>query len=333
MHLDVHAHYFPRSAVEACERGEEWYGTTFDRAESGVPVAVTAGSRFAFGSPSHFDPIEWRLERMDELELDVQILSLLPPLFRYGLDADLGLAASRTVNDELAEIVRRWPKRFLALATVPLQDVDAAVEELRRARLELGLVGVAVGSHVNGTNWDAPELCAFLEVVEDLEALLLIHPIHPRDSGALGRFYLRNVIGNPWETTVAASCLAASGTLDRFPRLRVCLAHAGGYLAFASGRLDRAFAVRKEMRGGAKQAPSSYLDRFLFDSITHSPLALRFLVDAVGQGNVVLGTDFPADMGKLDAVADIRANDLLTEEEKRAILGENMARLLGVTNT
>lgn len=328
MHLDAHAHYFPRSAVTACMRGEEWFGTTFHRDEEGVPVALTAGSRSVFGSSAHFDSMERRLERMDELELDMQILSLLPPLFRYGIGVEPALAASRTVNDELAEIVRRWPKRFVALATVPLQDVGKAIEELRRARLELGFPGVAVGTHVEGTNWDAPQLVDFLEAAQDLDALLLVHPIHPRDRDALSRYYLRNAIGNPWETTIAAACLSAGGVLDRLPRLRLCLAHAGGYLAFASGRLDRAFDVRREMRNGAARPPSAYLERFLFDSITHSPLALRFLVDTVGVGNVVLGTDFPADMGKIDAVADIRANQFLTDEEKRAILGENLLRLL-----
>jgi aminocarboxymuconate-semialdehyde decarboxylase len=328
--IDVHAHYLPESAVRAEARNEVWHGTSFERGPGGVPVAQTGDRRFVFGSPVHFEPMADRVALMDARRVDTEVLSLLPPLFRYYLPRSEGAAAARALNDELSDLTQRFPGRFLGLATVPLQDVDAAVAELERASRLPGLVGVTVGTHVNGENLDAPGLAPFWSAAQALRSFVFIHPIGPRDRGALDSYYLRNVIGNPLETTIAASSLMLSGRLDEMPDVTVCLAHGGGYTCTAVGRMDWAHQARGDASSGTASRPRDLYRRFLYDSLTHSDLGLRQLVDSVGADRVVLGTDFPADMGRTDAVAELQASTSFSTEEKEAILSGNLQRCLPV---
>jgi aminocarboxymuconate-semialdehyde decarboxylase len=279
-----------------------------------------------FGSPGHFETMDQRIERMDARQVDVEVLSLLPPLFRYQLDAATGTSAATALNDELSDLTQRFPGRFLGLATLPLQSPQDAVREVERAMDLPGIVGVAIGTHVNGDNLDSENLRAVFCAAEAAGAFVFIHPIDPRDRGALNEHYLRNVIGNPLETTIAASSLMLSGRLDELPALTVCLAHGGGYTCTAAGRLNHAFEVRAENAGVRATPPAELHKRFLYDSLTHSELGLRQLVDAVGVEQVVLGTDFPADMGRTDAVSELLASPQFTSSEKDAILHGNLSR-------
>lgn len=223
----------------------------------------------------------------------------------------------------------RFPGRFLGLATLPLQDVDAAVDELVRVMTLPGMVGVAIGTHINGVNLDAEELAPFWRAAHDLEAFVFIHPMDQRGGEALGHYYLRNVIGNPFETTVAAASLMLSGRLADLPHLQVCLAHGGGYVLAAMGRLAHAYRVRSETPGATDQSPREQFRRFLYDTLNHDEQGLRHMVDVLGVDRVVLGTDFPADMGQSEAVAEIGGSPLFTEQEKAAMLGGNLAAILG----
>jgi aminocarboxymuconate-semialdehyde decarboxylase len=327
--IDVHAHFLPDSAVRAHERGTDWYGTAISRDEHGVLVAETAGKAFRFGSPTHFEPKEERVRRMNDRGVDLELLSLLPPLFRYTIPAADGVAAARDINDELSDLAGRFPGRFLGLATLPLQDPDASVAEVERAMALPGMAGVAIGTHVAGQDLDAPELEPVLRAVHDVGAFLFVHPFGARDKGSLDAYYLRNIIGNPLETTVAAARLMMSGRLDELPDLQICLAHGGGYLAAALGRMAHGHEVRSETSSRTDVSPRELYRRFLYDTLTHDERTLRHLVDFVGVENVVLGTDFPADMGQTNAAHDIQNSALLSEQEKAAILGGNVSRVLG----
>lgn len=328
MVIDIHAHYLPESAVRAHDTGSNWYGTSIERGRDGVPVAVWNGRPFEFGSTVHFQRMDERVGLSLARGVDTEVLSILPPLFRYDRPAPDGIVAARELNDELSELTQRYPGRFLGLAALPMQAPDAAADELRRALALPGIVGVTIGTHVNGANLDAAQLEPFFAAADEAAAVILVHPIAPRDRSALDNFYLRNVIGNPLETTIAAASLMASGRLERHENLTVCLAHGGGYTCAAAGRLNHAHSVRHEFAGLGTLAPIDLVRRFLYDSLTHDALTLRQLVDTVGADRVVLGTDFPADMGQPDAAAAIGANDLLDADEKRAILGGNLDKLL-----
>jgi aminocarboxymuconate-semialdehyde decarboxylase len=325
--IDVHAHLLPQSAVRAAREGTEWFGSTIEQGSDGRPVIVTGTYRVGMGATEHWDPPSSRVERMDALSVDVQVLSLNPILFRYYLDPVNAVPCCRAVNDEIAGMVETWPDRFAGFATLPLQRPDAAVAELERAVTDLGLVGAAVGTHVSGANWDEPHLFGVLEAAERLGALLFIHPSASRLKEALPRYHLRNLIANPTETTIAIGSLIFGGVLDRVPNLDIVFAHGGGYACWASGRFDHGYQVRREAHEHAELFPSDYLRRLHYDSLVHNHRNLRQLIDTVGIDRVVLGTDYPADMGQPHPVAWIAGSDL-DDHERSAVLGRNAVRLL-----
>ncbi|ASW55596.1 amidohydrolase family protein [Plantactinospora sp. KBS50] len=329
MRVDVHCHFLPESGRRARERGTDWHGTLFSVNDAGILVSQTGSERFTFGSPRHFESMERRVERMDDRGIDTEMLSLLPPLFRYDVPAADNIAASRDVNDELSELTKRFPGRFLGLGTLPLQDVEASVAEIERAMALPGMAGFAIGTNINGANLDEESLAPFFTAAQDLGAFIFIHPMDQRHTGSLDRYYLRNTIGNPLETTTAAASLMLSGRLAQLPRLNVCLAHGGGYVAAALGRLEHTYRVRKEVEKTPEHSPAALYRRFFYDCLTHDERTLRHLVDFVGADRVVIGTDYPADMGMTDAAREIAASAAFTDDEKAAILGGNLAAVLG----
>jgi aminocarboxymuconate-semialdehyde decarboxylase len=226
------------------------------------------------------------------------------------------------------------PDRFLGLAMLPMQDIDAAIEELSRAVLSLGLCGAMIGDHVNGVALDSPHLRPLWKAAEELDAVIFLHQSKaPLVASRIDRYGLTNAIGNPVERTTSFAALVFGGVMDAFPDLKVCLAHGGGYVCFGAGRMDWAWRWRPEARVYLAQPPSKYLPRFYYDSITHDGAALRYLIDSVGLDRVVFGTDFPgfAAAGNGDSyqpVAWIRELQNLTELEKEAILSTNIDRLL-----
>jgi aminocarboxymuconate-semialdehyde decarboxylase len=325
--IDVHAHLFPQSAVRAEAAGEAWFGSTFEAVPPGAPpVVLTGGTRSAMGAPEHREPPEHRIAHMDRIGVDVQVVSVLPPLFRYDLPAEVGAAAAVAINDEIAGMRARWPERFLGLATLPLQAPAAAVDEIDRA-MAAGLSGIAVGTHVGGRDLDDPALRPVWRRAGERGCFVLIHPAHPRGGPALRRGYLSNIVGNPLETTLAFAALVLGGVLDEVPGLNVCFVHGGGYITSMAGRLDHAYAVRAEV-AGSRRPPGEYLRRVWFDSLTHDPAGLAALTARVGADRVLLGSDYPADMGAADPVAAVTAAGL-PEADRDAVIGVNAARLLG----
>lgn len=329
--IDLHAHILPRSAARAHAAGRDWYGTTITRNPNGTTGLQTGALKSTLSAmPEYWQPHADRVRAMDEDRVDVQVMSLNPQFFREMVDADTAIAAAQDVNDEIAEAVAETPSRFLGLAALPLQAPDAAVSELERAMAVLGLKGMIVPSHVNGTNWDDPALFPILAAAESLGAFILLHPLNNRIREPLARHHLVNLIGNPLETTIAAASLILGGVLDRLPRLEICLSHTGGYLPFAVGRFDHAYGFREDVRSHAEQPPSAYLRRFHYDCIAHSDAGLKQVVETVGADRIVVGTDFPADMGLRSPVSWIEERAYLSDADRELILGGNAARLLGL---
>lgn len=265
---------------------------------------------------------------MDALRVTRHILSVAPSLFRYELDPSTASAMAADMNDDLAEIAQSMPTRFAALAHLPLQDPDAAIRELERTAAQPGMVGVAAGTHVNGADWDAHELFPILEAIESSGQILFLHPANRRPEPRMQRYHLKNLIGNPLETTFAVASFIFGGVVDRLPELKVCFAHGGGFATLGIGRFDHGHEVRAEARAGAASLPSEYLRRLYFDSITHSERTLRYLVDLVGPSQVVMGSDYPADMGVADPVGFIDGCASLSEGERLGILEDNFDRLI-----
>lgn len=327
--VDVHAHWLPGSALDACRRGSHWQGLQMSRTDTGLPVAEGGGRRQVFGSDLHFHGLTHRGDVVAATRVDIELLSLLPPLFRYELDAHDGAAACAANNDELAEELRDAPPgRFLGLGVVPLQDVSAAIAELRRCVEELGFVGVAVGTNVRGSRWEDPAMWDLLEAVEALGGLMFMHPSAPAGFPLPSGYYLQNVFGNPADTTLALQALAFNGGLERFPSVRIVAAHCGGYMPVSLGRMDHAWNVRPESHADTSVPPREALECVSVDTVVHSPAALRFAVDELGSDRVVLGTDFPADMGLPNPVGFVEGALGAGSDAAEAVLRGNVQRLL-----
>jgi aminocarboxymuconate-semialdehyde decarboxylase len=275
--------------------------------------------------------IEVRLADMDRMGIDIQAVSPAPNQLVYWSDAEQGVQIAHMVNDRLADIVGRWPKRFVALGTVPLQNVDLAVAELDRCVKQLGMRGIEILPNVNGQDLTDPRLGLekFFARAEDLGIVLFMHPLGFTQGERLRDHYFNNVIGNPMETTIAASHLIFDGVLDRHPKLKIVLPHAGGFLAHYWARMDHAHGARADCRTVIRRKPSSYLKKMYFDTIAFDSMMLAKMIEHYGADHVLLGTDYPYDMGETDPVGLI-AKVRLAASQRALIEGGNAARLLKI---
>lgn len=324
MRIDVHTHFIPPVTIAQARQGKGPDGLSVERRDGAEWLVHRQG----YGYPllPEFWDVEAKLGHMDRLGVDVSVLSVAPPLFFYNLDGASAREFARQANQAVAGMVAESGGRLYGMATVPLQDPPAAAEELRRAVEELGLRGVEIGTTMEETPLDDAVLEPFFRAAEGLGVPVVLHPYYVGPRAQLADYYFTNLIGNPLETCLAAARLICSGFLDRHPDLVLVLVHAGGFLPYQVGRLDHGFRVRPETRARIGCEPSSYLQRFHMDTITHASLPLRFLVDLAGRDRVVLGTDIPFDMADLDfgrRLAELDADPA----SRAAIEGGNAARL------
>jgi aminocarboxymuconate-semialdehyde decarboxylase len=325
--IDIHAHYVAPELITLVER---------EGARHHVTVSLTGDGKRQFrvgegqspALPHAITSLERRFDQVQEKQITMQMLLPQIDLSGYHLIADDGLWFSSIQNETLAETVHQYPERFAALATVPLQAPEIAAREAIRAVRDLHMCGVEVGTHVNGLSLDQPIFDVFWATIQELDIPVFLHPLAAPGQERLQRYSLTNLIGYPAETTAAAAQLIFGGVLDRFPRLLVCLAHAGGFLPYQIGRLDRGYQARPELQTvDIKQHPSSYLRRFYFDSITHSQAALEYLCRMVGPERIMLGTDYPFEIGDPEAVERVRSIKVVSLEEQDKILGGNAMAL------
>lgn len=317
--IDIHAHITPEGYIRAAAKGEDWYGPQAD-----------ADAMFRDNPRMSWTP-EQRLAEMDSLGVDVHVLSTNGYFYNYDKDAATITHMSREANDYVSQLTKDYPTRFAGLANLPMQDVAASVAELERSMTQLGLKGAMVGDHVNGKTYDDPEFLPLWKAAEELGAVILIHQggptvVNPRSSS----YHLPNSIGNLVDRTVTFSSFVFGGVMDRYPDLKICLSHGGGYACFGIGRLDRGWQVRPEARANIQQPPSSYLKKFYYDCLTHDEAALRFLIDTVGIDRVLMGSDWPFDMAVDSPVEWLNGMGSLTQLEKEAIISTNLADLLGL---
>jgi len=275
--------------------------------------------------------IEVRLKDMDRMGIDIQAVSPAPNQTYYWTEAGLGTELARMVNERIAEIVAKWPQRFVGLGTVPLQDPDLAVSELNHCVKTLGLRGVEINGNVNGMDLTDGRLGLdrFFARVQELDVIIFMHPTGYTQGERLLDHYFNNVIGNPLETTVAASHLIFDGVMERYPRLKVVLPHGGGFLAHYWERMNHGWKARADCRTVIKKKPTTYLEKFYFDTIVFDPAMLQNLVNRYGAEHVVLGTDYPFDMGVDDPVGFVQRGKLSASDRDK-IMGGNAARLLKI---
>ena len=311
--IDVHAHCYVTEALQLLGAA--------DAAAVLPPVK---------GVPEHFIVIEQRLKAMDAMRVDMEILSINP--FWYRRERAITERIVRTQNEKMAELCAKAPDRLGAFASLSLQFPEQAVKELEYAVTTLGLRGAAIGASVAGADFSDPMFFPVWSAAQALDTTLFIHPQSTPELGKRfkGNGWLSNTIGNPLDTTIALQKLIFEGTLDRFPKLKICAAHGGGYLPSYAPRGDHSCFVSPQNCDPSivlKKKPSEYLNQLYFDALVFTPEALRHLVAQVGASQVVMGTDHPIPWEE-HPVDHVLGTPSLSDAERAAILGDNAMRLL-----
>ena len=273
-----------------------------------------------------------RLKDMDRMGIDVQAISTSPSQYFYRIEPELGAQTSRLVNENLASIVAGNPDRFVALGTVPMQEPKLAVKELEYCMKELGFRGLEIGTNVRKAELSDSRFNAFWAKAEQLGAVVFLHPSGFTDTSRMKEHFLTNVIGNPLDTTFALNHLVFGGVLERHPKLKIVAAHGGGYAGHYPARMDHAYRVRPECHDYIKRPPSYYMKKIYYDTMVFGETQLEHLVNLWGADHVVIGTDYPYDMGYYKPV-DFVQGAKLTREQKEQIIGGNAAKLLGLKRT
>jgi len=311
--IDVHAHcHIPQALALAGPKAE---GT--------IPNVR--------GAPQQVIVVEDRLGAMDEQGIDMEALSINP--FWYRMERDLASQIVNIQNEKLAELCAAHPDRFVAFASLALQFPDLAVRQLEEGIKKFGLRGAAIGGSVAGLEFANPKFHQVWAKAEELGVLLFIHPQSTPElaNRFKGNGWLANTIGNPLDTTIALSHLIFEGTLDRFPGLKICSAHGGGFLPSYAARSDYCLGVAPAMDTGVKlkKKPTEYLRQMYFDTLIFTSEALRHLAAEVGASQLVIGTDHPIPW-QSQSVDHILNTPGFSDDERRAMLGETAAKLLGI---
>lgn len=269
-----------------------------------------------------------RLADMDAMGIDIQLMALTPLQYFYWADAELAPRLAAAQNHRVAELVATHPDRFVGVGTLPMGHSELAVAEAARVA-DLGFPAVQIGADIGGVDLDDPGLDPIWRALEELGLVVILHPAGFTEARRLTDYYLVNVIGMPLSTTVAVTRMILGGVFERFPLLKMLLVHGGGYLAFYPARTDHAFRHRPELRANIDRLPSEYLSNLYFDITVFEPRLVELLVERFGVERVLLGTDYPFDMGLTDPLA-LLAETGLDADDRQMIAGLNASRLFGI---
>src|SRR5258708_10787270 len=320
--IDTHAHWYPEEWLKLFVKDGAAEGATLERAGKRYTIRT---NRMVNAFDDEFVELGLRLAGMERQRVDVHALSFTAPMV-YWASPGLGLALSQAYNDAASAAHLKYPDRFVGLAMLPMQAPELALKELERAAKLPGLRGLYLATHVNETNLDDRRFWDVYAKAEELGWTIFLHPIDTLARERTARYYLTNLLGNPYDTGVAAASLIFGGVLDQFPKLEVNLPHAAGTFPWLIGRLDHGTKVRPELKH-MKQLPSAYLRRFTYDTIGHHDQINTNLIRLVGADRVVLGSDYCFDMGLADPLGDLERLDALTAAERQLIADETAATL------
>jgi aminocarboxymuconate-semialdehyde decarboxylase len=327
--IDIHSHFFPKTWPDLAEKfgSPDWPWMRHDG--DGTATVMVGEKEFRPVSDACWDPAR-RLEAMDRDGIDMQVISATPILFAYNRPAKHAAECARQFNDSAREICAEGEGRIMSLCQVPLQDTDAACQELSRAMRD-GHVGVQIGNHVGERNLDDEGLIAFLQHCADEGAAVLVHPWDMMGGMRTAKYMMAWTVSMPAETQLGIVSMILGGSFDRLPEhLKICFAHGGGSFAFLLGRLENAWHRREIVRGESRRPPSHYLGRFFVDSAVFDAAALRLLVEVCGEDKVMLGSDYPFPLGEEIVGELIRNGDGFDASVRSKLLGANAVSFLGL---
>lgn len=325
--IDTHTHVLTEETVGLLRKEAPKVPVTITPIDSEFATLDVGGVAYRPFPRGGFD-IAHRLRDMDAMDVDVQVLSATPQTYLYNQDASLGAVTSAIQNDQIAKLVKENPQCFRGIATLPMQAPDKAADELKRAMTRLGLRGTMFASNIMGKNLDDPSFEPVWATAEELGAFVFIHPNNVAGADRMKSYYLNNLIGNPLDTTIGAACLYFGGVLDRHPKLAVVLAHGGGFTPYQAARWEHGWQVRPEPKKNISKRPTNIAKRFYYDTILHSAPVLEFMIEHVGADRVMLGSDYPYDMGMMDCVKHVRGLNI-SDADKATILSTRAQALLG----
>lgn len=313
--IDIHAHHVNPDGLEEMRRVAPSYTPRLRRRAKAWSIDIPPGlvKKFPDGTrlsvPAGLVDIDSRISEMDGQGVQFQALRNYTSLNFTSLAPDIAAQLHAIHNDAMISLARQLPDRFVALPSLPMQDTELAIAEVKRLAAYPQVAGLAIGTHISGVDLDAGALTPLWQAIEEVGLPLLLHPPGAvAGADRMGAYHLGNLIGNPLESTVALGRIVLSGLLDRFPRLRFLFVHGGGFTPYQIGRWDHAWRVRKDTSQFASRPPSEYLrDQCYFDSLTHDADALQFLGNRVGWSHVLLGTDYPWDMGTMSPLESLGA--------------------------
>jgi len=315
---DLHTHYYPEAFFRLIE--EVGGAFSFGTDPTGRTIIRYRGSRFFGITPPMTDP-ERRIEDMDRVGIDVEVLSLSTPNV-YFAPPERQAEVARLVNDAYADLAARHPARFKGFASIPMDDPDAALRELERALDELRLSGVILLSNINGRALTDQRYRPFLVECDRRRVCVFIHPMIPASAEPFSEYVLGPIIGFPFDTTLAVARLCYAGVFRELPNIRWILGHLGGAVPYLMERMDNGFRDFAECRVNIDQLPSVYLKRLYYDTVSFSPAALTLARDLVGAGHLVMGSDYPHLLGSIDrAVSSIEALDVPKADKERIFGG------------
>lgn len=323
--IDIHAHYFPEPYLKLIADHGKRCGTTVSSDPSGARF-IQVGLLLRTGPITKaFIDVDERLKEMDRQGCGMHVLSLTQPMV-YWADDVLSMKLAVAFNDAASAAHRAHPERLLGFAVLPMQNAKLALEELERAAKLPGIRGIYMATAVRDRELSDRSFFPVYERMADLGLPLFLHPMMINNE-RLKQYYLINLCGNPFDTAIAACHLIFGGIIDAFPKLQVCLPHGGGVLPILRGRLDRGFHIRSECKT-IPRAPSEYLKRFTYDTITYSDELLEDLIRLVGADRVMMGSDYCFDIAYEEPIKIVSGMKSLNEEQKSKILGGNARRLL-----
>jgi aminocarboxymuconate-semialdehyde decarboxylase len=325
--IDIHTHIIPEKMPNWAERFGYGGFISLDHHQPCCAKMMIDDKFFREIQSNCWDP-ETRITECNHHHIDVQVLSTIPVLFSYWAKAKDALVLSEFLNDHIAGIVDKYPKRFVGLATIPLQDIDLAILELQRCVKTQGFACVQIGSHVNDMNLNDPHFFPFYEEAEKLGAAIFVHPWDMMAKDKMAKYWLPWLVGMPAESSLAICSMIFGGVFEKFPNLRVAFAHGGGSFPATIGRIEHGFHVRPDLVAVDNPInPRNYLSKIYFDTLVHDPLMMNYLMDLVGPNQLALGTDYPFPLGELSPGKLIDSMPYNEEIKERLFNGTALAWL------
>jgi len=307
--IDMHTHIIPKHLPNWADKFGYGDFIRLEHTEDGVADMIQGGKFFRRIKENCWNE-ELRIDEYTNFNTQVQVVCTIPVLFSYWAKPADGEELSKFLNDHIADLVSRFPKNYIGLGTIPMQDTEAAIRELRRCK-EIGIVGIQIGSNINTKNLSEDKFFPIFEACQELDMALMIHPWQMMGFDQLQKYWLPWLVGMPAETSRAACSLIFGGVLERLPKLRVCFSHAGGSFLPTIGRIEHGFNCRPDLVAIDNPVnPREYVGKFWVDSITHDIDALKYILNMQGSKKVCLGSDYPFPLGDLEIGKFIEQSDL-----------------------